>query len=92
VAEITSPPANVTTTTTTTTAMPLPPPPPLLLHLFNGLFSRTTCLSQHQTGKTSLDLNVVENDEVLITTDTYRYPQRLTHHQQQSGKEQSLSF
>jgi len=29
----------------------------LLLHPFNGLFSRTTWVSQHQTGKTSLDLN-----------------------------------
>ena len=29
----------------------------LLLHLFNGLFSRTTWLSQYQKGKTSLDLN-----------------------------------
>jgi len=30
---------------------PRPPPPPLLLHPFNGLFSRTTWVSQHQKGK-----------------------------------------
>jgi len=29
----------------------------LLLHPFNGLFSRTTLLSRYQKGKTSLDLN-----------------------------------
>jgi len=29
----------------------------LLLHPFNGLFSKTTWVSQHQKGKTSLDLN-----------------------------------
>ena len=29
----------------------------LLLHPFNGLFSRTTWLSRYQKGKTSLDLN-----------------------------------
>ena len=27
------------------------------LHLFNGLFSRTTCVIQSQKGKTSVDLN-----------------------------------
>jgi len=31
--------------------------PKLLLHPFNGLFSRTTWVSQYQKGKTSLDLN-----------------------------------
>jgi len=29
----------------------------LLLHLFNDLFSRTTCVSPYQKVKTSLDLN-----------------------------------
>jgi len=29
----------------------------LLLHLFNGLFSRTTWVSQYQKGKMNLDLN-----------------------------------
>jgi len=29
----------------------------LLLHSFNGLFSRTTWVSQYQKGRTSLDLN-----------------------------------
>jgi len=29
----------------------------LLLHLFNGLFFRTTWVSQYQKGKTSLNLN-----------------------------------
>ena len=38
----------ITTTTTTTTI--------LLLHLFNGNFSRTTWVSRYQKGKTSLDL------------------------------------
>ena len=37
----------------------------LLLHLFNGLFSRTTCVSQYQKGKTSLDLNEARDDGVL---------------------------
>jgi len=32
---------------------------------FNGLFSRTTCISQYQKGKTSLDLNEARDDEVL---------------------------
>ena len=35
------------------------------LHPFNGLFSRTTWLSRHQKGKTSLDLNKARNDGVL---------------------------
>ena len=34
----------------------------LLVHLLNGLFYRTTWLSQYQKGKTSLDLNKVRND------------------------------
>jgi len=33
----------------------------LLLHPFNDLLSRTTCLSQYQKGKTSLDLNQARN-------------------------------
>jgi len=28
----------------------------LLLHPFNGLFPRTTCVSRYQKGKTSLDI------------------------------------
>jgi len=35
------------------------------LHPFNGLFSRTTLVSQYQKGKTSLDLNEARDDEVL---------------------------
>jgi len=37
----------------------------LLLHLFNGLFSRTSWVSQYQKGKTSLDLNEARDDRVL---------------------------
>jgi len=37
----------------------------LLLHPFIGLFSRTTWVSQYQKSKTSLDLNVARDDEVL---------------------------
>jgi len=37
----------------------------LLLHLFNGLFSRTSWVSQYQKGKTSLDLNQARDDRVL---------------------------
>ena len=33
--------------------------------LFNGLFSRTTGVSQYQKGKTSLDLNEARDDGVL---------------------------
>jgi len=32
---------------------------------FNGLFSRTTLVSQYQKGKTSLDLNKTRDDGVL---------------------------
>jgi len=35
------------------------------LHLFNGLFSRTTWASRYQKGKTSLDLNETRDDRVL---------------------------
>jgi len=41
---------------TTTTPTPL---------LFNGLFSRTTWVSQYQKGKTCLDLNEAKHDVVL---------------------------
>jgi len=34
----------------------------LLLRLFNGLFSRTTWVSQYQKGKTSLDLKEARDD------------------------------
>jgi len=34
----------------------------LLLHPFNGLFSRTTWVSRYQKGKTSLDLNEARNN------------------------------
>jgi len=37
----------------------------LLLHPFNGLFSRTTWVSRYQEGKTSLDLNQARDDGVL---------------------------
>jgi len=37
----------------------------LLLHPFNGLFSRTTWISWYQKGKTSLDLNEARDDGVL---------------------------
>jgi len=37
----------------------------LLLHLFNGLFSKTTCVSRYKKGKTSLDLNEARNYVVL---------------------------
>jgi len=36
-----------------------------VLHRFNGLFSRTTWVSQYQKGKTSLDLNEARDDGVL---------------------------
>ena len=36
----------------------------LLLHPLNGLFSRTTWVSQQQEGKTSLDLNEARDDGV----------------------------
>ena len=34
------------------------------LHPFNGIFSRTTCVSQYQKGKNSLDLNDARDDRV----------------------------
>jgi len=37
----------------------------LLLNPFNGLFSGTSCVSQYQKGKTSLDLNEARDDGVL---------------------------
>jgi len=36
----------------------------LLLNIFNGLFSRTACISRYQKGKTSLDLNEARDDGV----------------------------
>ena len=45
--------ASHTTTTTTT------------LHLFSGLFSRTTLVNWYQKGRTSLDLNDTRDDGVL---------------------------
>ena len=38
-------------------------------HLFNGLFSRTTWVSQYQKGKTSLDFNEARDDRVLECND-----------------------
>ena len=35
------------------------------LHVFNGLFSRTTRVSRYTKGKTSLDLNEARDDGVL---------------------------
>ena len=37
----------------------------LLLHTFNGLFSRATWISWYQKGKTSLDLNKARDDGVV---------------------------
>ena len=37
----------------------------LLLHLFNGLFSRATWVSRYKKGKTSLDWNQARDDGVL---------------------------
>ena len=37
----------------------------LLLHPFNGFFSRKTWVSRYQKGKTSLDLNEARDGEVL---------------------------
>ena len=37
----------------------------LLLHLFNGLFSRTAWVSRYQKGNTSLDLSEARGDGVL---------------------------
>jgi len=37
----------------------------LLLHPFIGLFSRTTCVSRYQKGKTSLDFNEARYCRVL---------------------------
>ena len=37
----------------------------LQLHLFNGLFCRTTWVSWYQKGRTSLDLNEARDDGVL---------------------------
>jgi len=37
----------------------------LQLHPFNSLFSRTTCVSRYQKGKTSLDLNEARDSGVL---------------------------
>jgi len=37
----------------------------VLLHRFNGLFSRTTWISQYQKGKTSVDLSEARYDLVL---------------------------
>ena len=37
----------------------------LLLHPFNGLFSRTTWVNRFQKGKTSIDLNEARVDGVL---------------------------
>jgi len=37
----------------------------LLLHLFSGLFSRATWVSQYQKGKTRLDQNEARDDGVL---------------------------
>jgi len=36
----------------------------LLLHPFNGLFTRTTWVSQYQKGKTNLDLDDTRDDEI----------------------------
>jgi len=38
----------------------------LLLHLFNGLFSRTTCVNRHQKGSTVLDFTGARDDGVAL--------------------------
>jgi len=43
----------------------------LLLLPFNGLFPRTTWVSQYQKGKTSLDLNEARDDGVLVELLTF---------------------
>jgi len=40
----------------------------LLLHPFNGLFSRTTWVIWHQKGKTILDFNEARNDGVAVAS------------------------
>jgi len=40
----------------------------LLIHPFNGLFYRTTCINRYQKAKTSLDLNKARDDGVLRCT------------------------
>jgi len=40
----------------------IPVPLLILLHPFNGLFSRTAWVSRYQKGKTSLDLNEARDD------------------------------
>jgi len=52
--------STTTTITTTTTTIQQ-----LLLHPFNGLFSRTTWISRYQKGNTSLDLNEARDDGLL---------------------------
>jgi len=37
-------------------------------HPFNGLFSRTTWVSQHQKDQTYLDLNEARDDEVAVAS------------------------
>ena len=46
------------------------------LHLFNGLFSRTTCVIQSQKGKTSVDLNEARDNEVLGRAFTFQFWQK----------------
>jgi len=41
---------------------------PTETHLFNGLFSRTTCVSQHQEGYTNLDFNKARGDGVAVAS------------------------
>jgi len=36
--------------------------------LFNGLFSRTTCVSWHQEGQTNLDFNEARDDWVAVSS------------------------
>jgi len=40
----------------------------VLLHPFNGLFSRTTRVSQHRKGKTILDINGARDDGVAVAS------------------------
>jgi len=40
----------------------------LILHPFNGLFSRTTWISQYQKGRTILDFNEARDDGVAVAS------------------------
>jgi len=41
----------------------------LILHPFNGFFSKTTCVNRYQKGKTNLDINEATGNGVLGCSD-----------------------